>query len=63
MIDDMKMIFGIKYRKGEFSFQGEMIENEFYKSIDDMLDSNGDIIQVVFDNFFIVLYFKEKIKN
>lgn len=59
----MKMIYGIKYRKDEISFQGEMIENELYKSVDNMLDSNGDSIQVVFDNFFIVVYFKEKIKN
>lgn len=61
----MKMICDLIYRKDEISFKGDMIENEFYKSVDDVLDwdSNGDIIQVVFDDYLMVLYLKEKNKN
>lgn len=59
----MKMTPGTKHRKGESSFQGEMIENELYKSTDDMLDSNGDTAQAASDNFSTAPYSKEKIKN
>lgn len=61
----MKMICDLIYRKDEISFKGDMIENEFYKSVDDVLDwdNNGDIIQVVFDDYFMVLYLKEKNRN
>lgn len=59
----MKMTHGTKHRKDETSFQGEMIENELYKSADNMLDSNGDSTQAASDNFSTAPYSKEKIKN
>lgn len=60
----MKMTHGTKHRKDETSFQGEMIENELYKTADDMLDSNGDTTQAASDNFSTYsTYFKEKIEN
>lgn len=42
--DDIKMKLETKHRKYKTSFKGEMIENELYKSGDDVLvcDSNGD---------------------
>lgn len=57
------MTHGTKHRKDETSFQGEMIENELYKSADNMLDSNGDSTQAASDNFSTAPYSKEKIKN
>lgn len=59
----MKMTHGTKHRKDETSFQGEMIENELYKSADNMLNSNGDSTQAASDNFSTAPYSKEKIKN
>lgn len=57
------MTHGTKHRKDETSFQGEMIENELYKSADNMLNSNGDSTQAASDNFSTAPYSKEKIKN
>lgn len=44
LTDDIKMKLETKHRKDKTSFKGEMIENELYKSEDDVLvcDSNGD---------------------
>lgn len=57
------MTHGTNHRNDETSFQGEMIENELYKSADDMLDSNGDTTQAASDKFSTAPYSKEKIKN
>lgn len=57
------MTYGTKHRKDETSFQGEMIENDLYKSADDMFDSNGDTTQAASDEFSTAPYSKEKIKN
>lgn len=59
----MKMTRGTTHRTDESSFQGELIENELYKSADDMLDSNGDTTQAASDKFSTTPYSKEKIKN
>lgn len=44
LTDDIKMKLETKHGKDKTSFKGEMIENELYKSGDDVLvcDSNGD---------------------
>lgn len=63
LTDDMKMTHGTNHRNDETSFQGEMIENDLYKSADDMLDSNGDTTQTASDKFSTAPYSKEKIKN
>lgn len=44
LTDDIKMKLETKHRKDKTSFKGEMIENELYKSGDDVFvcDSNGD---------------------
>lgn len=65
MTDDKKMARDTEHRKDETSFQREMVENELYKSADDMLDrdSNGDTTQAAVDDFSSVPYSKEKIKN
>lgn len=59
----MKMTHGTKHRKDETSFQGEMIENDLYKSADDMLDSNGDTTQAASDDYSTAPYSKEKNRN
>lgn len=61
LIDDIKMKLEIKYGKDKISFKGEMIENELYKSGDDVLvcDSNGDNIWVM-GIFFVIWCLKEK---
>lgn len=53
------------HRKDETSFKGDMIENELYKSADDVLDrdSNGDITQAASDDYSTTPYSKEKNKN
>lgn len=60
LIDDIKMKLEIKYGKDKISFKGEMIENELYKSGDDVLvcDSNGDNIWVM-GIFFVIWCLKE----
>lgn len=60
LIDDIKMKLEIKYRKDKISFKGEMIENELYKSGDDVLvcDSNGDNIWIM-GIFFVICCLKE----
>lgn len=61
----MKMTRDTKQRKDETSFKGDMIENELYKSADDMLDrdSNGDTTQTESDDYSTAQYSKEKNKN
>lgn len=60
----MKMICDLIYRKDEISFKGDMIENEFYKSVDDVLDWDSNVENICIvksENYcFLVLYFKEK---
>lgn len=65
MTDDMKMTRDTEHRKNETCFQGEMIENELYKSADDVFDrdSNGDNTQAALDDFSTAPYSKEKNKN
>lgn len=59
------MTHGPTYRKEETSFKGDMIENELYKSADDVLDrdSNGDTTQAVSDDYSTAQYSKEKNRN
>lgn len=59
------MTHGTNHRNDETSFQGEMIENELYKSADDVLDrdNNGDTTQAASDDYSTAPYSKEKNKN
>lgn len=61
----MKMTRDTKHREDETSFQGDMIENELYKSADDVLDrdSIGDTTQAALDDFSTAPYSKQKIEN
>lgn len=65
LTDDMKMTRDPTHRKDETSFKGDMIENELYKSADDVLDrdSNGDTTQAASDDYSTAPYSKEKNKN
>lgn len=65
LTDDMKMTRDPTHRKDETSFKGDMIENELYKSADDLLDrdSNGDTTQAASDDYSTAPYSKEKNRN
>lgn len=54
------MTRGTKHRKDETSFKGEMIENELYKSADDVLawDSIADNTSAAKSDFSSAPYFK-----
>lgn len=62
LTDDMKMTRDTKHRKDETSFKGEMIENELYKSADDVLDwdVNADNTRAKENGCPSAPYFKEK---
>lgn len=51
----MKITRDTKHRKDETCFKGEMIEIEFYKSADDVLDwnSNADNKKAATNDFFL----------
>lgn len=65
LTDDIKMTRDPTHRKDETSFKGDMIENELYKSADDVLDrdNNGDTTQAASDDYSTAPYSKEKNKN
>lgn len=65
LTDDMKMTHDPTHRKDETSFKGDMIENELYKSADDVLDrdNNGDTTQAASDDYSTAPNSKEKNKN
>lgn len=65
LTDDMKMTRDPTHRKDETNFKGDMIENELYKSADDVLDrdNNGDTTQAASDDYSTAPYSKEKNKN
>lgn len=65
LTDDIKMKREKTHKKDDISFKGDMIENELYRSADDVLDcdSNGDHTEAMMGDFSAARSLKEKTRT